>query len=152
MPENTMHIESGPGGTIVTNPDRRLFALLALKGRLNIEINTGLKHSRGSTIAAARVWGYTGPNRKQKCLDWTIAELDRREQQLFRKSAYVLQVHTWFGWETITDDNENPVTYPDEASATRDLESHLVGMREAVRRGFLTDHEPGDWRVSEVQI
>jgi hypothetical protein len=79
-----MQIETGPGGTIVTNPDRRLFALMSLKGRLNIEINTGLKHSRGSTITAARGWGYTGPNRKQKCLDWTIAELDRREQQLFK--------------------------------------------------------------------
>ena len=68
----------------MTNPDRRLFALLSLKARLRIEISTGLKHSRGSTITAARGWGYTGPNRKQKCLDWTIAELDRREQLLFK--------------------------------------------------------------------
>ena len=83
-----MQIETGPGGTIVTNPETsrsiqdsnlRLFALLSLKGRLNIEINTGLKHSRGSTITAARGWGYTGPNRKQACLDWAIGELNHNQ-------------------------------------------------------------------------
>ena len=71
----------GNGGLIVTNPDRRLFALLGLKGRLSIEINTGLKHSRGSTITAARGWGYNGPNRKQACLDWVIGELTLKDEQ-----------------------------------------------------------------------
>ena len=72
----------GNGGCVVTNPDRRLMALLVLKGRLNIEINTGLKFSRGSTITAARGWGYDGPNRKKACLNWVLDETSSRESEL----------------------------------------------------------------------
>jgi len=64
---------------------------------------------------------------------------------------YVQQFRTANGdWEAVTDDNENPVTYPNADLATRDLESHLLAIREAVRRGDMDDHNPEDWRVQEV--
>ena len=64
----------------ITNPNRRMFALLTLKARLNIEIMTGLKHSYGSTINVARAWGYTGVTRKKACLEWVLNEISEEEQ------------------------------------------------------------------------
>jgi len=64
---------------IILKPDRRRIALAQLRGRLRIEIKTGLKaSSRGpSTLALCKEWGYEGPNRKDKALDWTLAELEK---------------------------------------------------------------------------
>jgi hypothetical protein len=74
--DKPMNVERfGNGDIIVTNPKPHLFALMTLKARLNLEIRTGLQHSRGSTITSARGWGYEGPNRKQACLAWVINEL-----------------------------------------------------------------------------
>ena len=67
-------------GVTITNPNRRMFALLSLKGRLNIEVMTGLKHSRGSTITVARAWGYNGVTRKKACLEWVLNEIIEEEQ------------------------------------------------------------------------
>lgn len=62
--------------TDITGDKRRRFALMVIRGRLQIEIKTGMRYSnRLSTITAARGWGYEGPNRKQKCLDWVIEQI-----------------------------------------------------------------------------
>jgi len=74
--DKPMNVERfGNGDIMVTNPKPHLFALMTLKARLNMEIRSGLKHSRGSTITSARGWGYEGPNRKQACLAWVKNEL-----------------------------------------------------------------------------
>ena len=65
---------------------------------------------------------------------------------------YVHQHRTWNGWETVTDDDENPVTYVTSLGAQRDLVSHLRAIREAVRRGILDDHDPADWRVTAIRV
>ena len=64
-------------GFIIRRPDRRRIALAQLKGRLFIELRTGLKaSSRGpSTLALCREWGYEGPNRKEAALRWARDEL-----------------------------------------------------------------------------
>ena len=82
---------SSDGGFGRTNPDRNLFALLNLKYRLNIEITTGLKHSRGSTINAARNWGYKGPQRKASALVWVEQRLEEYEQDLQEVKNSVVQ-------------------------------------------------------------
>ena len=58
-------------------PDRRRIALAQLRGRLRIEINTGMRaSSRGpSTLTYCYEWGYDGPRRKDKALEWVNAEL-----------------------------------------------------------------------------
>lgn len=68
------------------------------------------------------------------------------------RQRYVQQHRTWNGWETVTDDDENPVTYPTRSLANRDLASHLEAIREAVRRGILDDHDPEDWRVTDIRV
>lgn len=63
---------------IITNPDRRRLALITLKARLKLEIETGMNSSgRVSLIEASKKWGYDGPNRKRKCLEWVISELNK---------------------------------------------------------------------------
>jgi hypothetical protein len=61
--------------------DRRRIVLAQLKGRLKIEINTGLRAmSRGpSTLRLCKEWGYEGPNRKDKALAWAEEELAKYE-------------------------------------------------------------------------
>ena len=63
---------------IITNPDRRHLALVTLKARLKIEIETKMNtSSRISLLGAAQGWGYEGPKSKKKCLEWVISELDK---------------------------------------------------------------------------
>jgi hypothetical protein len=67
--------------------------------------------------------------------------------------VYILQTRLWDGsWEASgTDENGETQTHPDAASATQDLEAHLGAMRDAVRRGDMTDYNPEDWRIQEVR-
>ena len=72
-------VRGSNAGVTIMNPNRRMFALISLKARLNIEIKTGLKHSRGSTITVARAWGYNGVTRKKACLEWVLTEIIEEE-------------------------------------------------------------------------
>lgn len=63
-------------GFIIINPDRRKLALITLKHRLKLEIETGMNSSgRVSLIQAATRWGYEGPKSKKKCLAWVLEQL-----------------------------------------------------------------------------
>jgi hypothetical protein len=75
--------------TDITPLKRRRIALAQLKGRLKIEINTGMKaSSRGpSTLTLCYSWGYEGPRNRQKALDWVIAEAAKVDEELAPKSC-----------------------------------------------------------------
>jgi hypothetical protein len=61
---------------ILINPDRRQMALITLKHRLKLEIETGMSSSgRVSLIQACQNWGYEGPKSKKKCLAWVLEQL-----------------------------------------------------------------------------
>lgn len=70
---------------IILNPDRRRMALINLKGRLKLEIRTGMKAmSKGaSTLSYCQQWGYEGPMKgstaKPKALEWAEQELAKYE-------------------------------------------------------------------------
>jgi len=50
-------------------------------------------------------------------------------------------------WETVTDDNENPVTYPDRMTAAVDMVDHIAACEDAVTRGDMSDFDPEQWRI-----
>lgn len=63
---------------IILNPDRRRLALITLKARLKLEIETGMNSSgRISLVQTCAKWGYDGPKSKKKCLAWVISELEK---------------------------------------------------------------------------
>lgn len=62
--------------TDITPAKRRVLALVTLKHRLRLEIETGLStSSRGGLIAACEGWGYEGPKSKKKALAWVLEQL-----------------------------------------------------------------------------
>ncbi len=64
------------GSFIIVEPNRRMLAMVTLKHRLKLEIETGLNtSSRMTLIGACEGWGYTGPKSKKKALAWVLEQL-----------------------------------------------------------------------------
>lgn len=59
-----MAIEVGEGGTVITGEHIHLFNHLRIASALGLEINTGMKMSRGSTMQVAA--GVCGSKRRTK--------------------------------------------------------------------------------------
>ena len=75
----TMTVEHTPGGTVINNPDREYIAMLSLKTRLKLEIDTGMTDPR--TMKACRGWGFKGRTRKQ-ALEWATDRFNKRLREL----------------------------------------------------------------------
>ena len=50
-------------------------------------------------------------------------------------------------WNTVTDDNEEPVFYPDRMAAAIDMVDHIAACEDAVKRGDMDDFTPEQWRI-----